>query len=324
MFIRNISLIFLLFSISFGLFASCKSEEDSEVKTTSTASEEGGTSDNGTTTDNSSSSNSTVCPKYDRSEYSHWIDADGDCQDTRVEVLIAENLGTITYSTSNSCKIITGSWYDPFSDSTLTTASRLDVDHMVPLKEAHESGGYLWTSTKKKEYANDLSSPETLIAVSGSINRSKGSRDPAEWLPPNTNYQKTYASNWASIKVKWGLTADENEINALKSLLGSSAVLPVQADEAFCIGSIDESITDNASCCKWCNAGKACGDTCISKSYTCSKPKGCACDKNLPEQTQSSYISPKWGTSKWNVNLWDNKSAGNNSVWGTSKWKSNQ
>ena len=99
------------------------------------------------------SSSSSDCPKYDRSDYSHWIDADGDCQDTRVEVLVAENIGTISYLTGSSCKVVTGSWYDPFTDTTFSTASRLDVDHMVPLKEAHESGAYLWSSTKKKEFA---------------------------------------------------------------------------------------------------------------------------------------------------------------------------
>ena len=224
------------------------------------------------------SSSSSDCPKYDRSDYSHWIDADGDCQDTRAEVLVTENIGTISYLTSSSCKVVTGSWYDPFTDTTFSTASRLDIDHMVPLKEAHESGAYLWSSTKKKDYANELSASESLIAVSESANRSKGSRDPTEWLPTNTSYQTTYATNWASIKVKWELTADADEIATLRSLLGSSATLPIQADETVCTGSVDESVTDNASCCKWCSTGKACGDTCISKSYTCTKSKGCACD----------------------------------------------
>ena len=94
----------------------------------------------------SDSSNSSECPKYERSDYSHWIDADGDCQDTRVEVLVEENIGTISYLTNSSCKVVTGSWYDPFTNTTFSTASRLDVDHMVPLKEAHESGAYLWSA----------------------------------------------------------------------------------------------------------------------------------------------------------------------------------
>ena len=37
-----------------------------------------------------------------------------------------------------------------------------------------------------------------------------------------------------------------------------------------------ESLID--SCCKHCSTGKACGDSCISMSYTCHKPAGCACD----------------------------------------------
>ena len=268
---------FILLAIVLVVMFSCEKKETkntAENQTTESVSDN--SSDNTTETDNTSS---TTCPKYDRGEYKHWIDADGDCQDTRVEVLVAENNGTITYLTGNSCKVVTGSWYDPFTNTTFTDASSLDVDHMVPLKEAHESGAYLWSASKKQEYANDLSSGLSLIAVSGSANRSKGSRDPAEWLPTNTSYQNTYASNWSSIKVKWELTADEDEIAALKSILGSSATLPTQSAEAECTGSVDESETDNASCCKWCSTGKACGDTCISKSNTCTKAKGCACDK---------------------------------------------
>ena len=95
-------------------------------------------------------------------------------------------------------------------------------------------------------------------------------------------FQPTKLTKYASIsktKVKWGLTADEDEINALKNILGDSVTLPNQANEAECTGSVDESVTDNASCCKWCSSGKACGDTCISKSNTCTKAKGCACNK---------------------------------------------
>jgi hypothetical protein len=34
----------------------------------------------------------------------------------------------------------------------------------------------------------------------------------------------------------------------------------------------------NAACCKVCIKGKACGNSCISRSYTCRKGPGCACD----------------------------------------------
>lgn len=32
------------------------------------------------------------------------------------------------------------------------------------------------------------------------------------------------------------------------------------------------------TCCKYCKTSKACGDSCISKSYNCTKPPGCACN----------------------------------------------
>lgn len=36
--------------------------------------------------------------------------------------------------------------------------------------------------------------------------------------------------------------------------------------------------TSAGECCKYCSKGKACGDSCISRSYTCHKAPGCACD----------------------------------------------
>jgi hypothetical protein len=32
------------------------------------------------------------------------------------------------------------------------------------------------------------------------------------------------------------------------------------------------------ACCKICTVGKACGNSCISRNYTCRQPPGCACD----------------------------------------------
>lgn len=39
-----------------------------------------------------------------------------------------------------------------------------------------------------------------------------------------------------------------------------------------------ESAADSVPCCKICRKGKACGDSCISRAYTCHKGPGCACD----------------------------------------------
>ena len=171
------------------------------------------------------------CPTYERKAWKHWIDDDKDCQNTRHEVLVEESLTPVVFKTSKGCKVISGSWLGAYSGKVFTDASKLDIDHLVPLKEAHESGGHAWDAYKRREYANDLSDPNTLIAVDRGLNRQKGADDPAEWLPPNQAYQVEYAQGWVAVKLKWGLTADAREIAALREILGSEAELPIMAEE---------------------------------------------------------------------------------------------
>ncbi|MDH5231954.1 MAG: hypothetical protein OEZ58_09895 [Gammaproteobacteria bacterium] len=40
----------------------------------------------------------------------------------------------------------------------------------------------------------------------------------------------------------------------------------------------DSSKNSGSTCCKVCKAGKACGDSCISRDKQCSKGAGCACN----------------------------------------------
>ena len=82
------------------------------------------------------------------------MDIDGDCQNTRHEVLIAESVIPVVLD-ERGCKVISGQWHDPFTGNTYTDPSDLDIDHMVPLKEAHVSGGYAWSSARREQYAND-------------------------------------------------------------------------------------------------------------------------------------------------------------------------
>ena len=182
-------------------------------------------------------SDSAGCPKYERKSYRHWIDEDRDCQNARHEVLIAESSSTVVFKTEKGCRVVSGSWNDPYSGKTITDASKLDIDHLVPLKEVHESGGHAWDVYRKRDYANDLSDPNTLIAVDLGLNRQKGSGDPAEWLPPNQAYQEEYARAWVAVKLKWGLTADAREIAVLRDILGAETDLPIMSEE--CSGSIN-------------------------------------------------------------------------------------
>ena len=71
-------------------------------------------------------------PKYEHKNYCHWIDEDRDCQNARHEVLIAESISPVVFKTSKGCRVVSGSWDDPYSGKTIINATKLDIDHMVP------------------------------------------------------------------------------------------------------------------------------------------------------------------------------------------------
>ena len=165
-------------------------------------------------------------PPYDRDDWRHWTDEDGDCQDARHEVLIEESRAAITYKNDRECQVVTGEWFGVFTGTTVTEAGDLDIDHLVPLKNAHQSGGWAWTPERKEQYANNLEYPGHLIAVTAGANRSKGAKSPDEWRPPNESYWCEYAVAWIAVKQTWELSATPQEAEALEEMLGMCASPP--------------------------------------------------------------------------------------------------
>ena len=158
-------------------------------------------------------------PPYDRDDWRHWTDDDSDCQDTRQEVLVAESASQVVFDADRQCRVESGHWFDPYTGQVYTDPGDLDIDHLVPLANAHRSGGWAWSSGRKRQFANSLGDPAHLIAVSASANREKGARGPEEWRPPRTSYWCSYATAWARVKRAWDLTATRMEAEALREML---------------------------------------------------------------------------------------------------------
>ena len=156
---------------------------------------------------------------YERTKFHHWIDADGDGCDTRNEVLIAEAEDAPTVG--SGCSLSGGRWYSYYDGASQTDPSALDIDHMVPLAEAWDSGAGTWTAQRREDYANDLGDTRTLVGVTASLNRSKGDQDIAEWTPPINDCR--YIKDWVAAKIRWSLSQDSAEKSALQDLAGGCA-----------------------------------------------------------------------------------------------------
>lgn len=165
---------------------------------------------------------------YDRALFPHWIDADRDCQDTRAEVLVAESTTTPSFTTSGRCSVSGGSWNSWYDGATWTLPGDVDIDHIVALKEAWESGARSWTTTRRQAFANDLGVSYALDAVTDNVNQSKSDLDPARWLPPLAEVRCRYATTWVLVKYRWRLSVDTAERQALSSILtGTCGSTPV-------------------------------------------------------------------------------------------------
>ncbi|MFQ6147462.1 DUF1524 domain-containing protein [Streptomyces seoulensis] len=116
---------------------------------------------------------------YVRTKFKHWVDADRDGCNTRAEVLIEE--AVTAPAVGAGCRLTGGSWRSYYDDATLTDASGLDIDHMVPLAEAWDSGASAWSAERRQAYANDLDAARSLVAVSARSNRSKRASDLGSW-----------------------------------------------------------------------------------------------------------------------------------------------
>ena len=160
--------------------------------------------------------------KYNRVEQfgPAWKDVDHNGCDTRNDIL-ARDLRDIS-GRRNACVITAGHLPDPYSgtwiDFSKKEASKVQIDHVVALENAWQSGAYNLTQEDREALAND---PDNLLAVNGHDNMAKGSKSADQWMPPNSAYACAYASKQVQIKSRYALTVTSSEKQALADALAT-------------------------------------------------------------------------------------------------------
>ena len=148
---------------------------------------------------------------YDRDKFSHWTNK-GDGCDTRDLVLIQE--ARIKPVVTADCDLRGGRWFSYYDGRRTGDPSTFDVDHMVPLAEAWDSGARRWNAGTRRRFANDLFDRRALVAVTAASNRSKSDSDPADWLPRRAARCR-YVREYVAVKTRWRLTVNRGEKRAL-------------------------------------------------------------------------------------------------------------
>ncbi|MHA7133240.1 HNH endonuclease family protein [Oerskovia turbata] len=170
---------------------------------------------------------------YERENFgSAWVDVDANGCDTRNDIL-ARDLADLTYSTRDkACEVRTGTFDDPYTGETIDftrgnkTSSAVQIDHVIPLKDAWIKGAQSWDEDTRVRFAND---PLNLLASDGAANQSKGARDASAWLPPNHAFRCTYIARQIAVKADYGLWVTPSERDAMAAVLDGCPSEPLPA-----------------------------------------------------------------------------------------------
>lgn len=165
--------------------------------------------------------------KYDRAAFGPaWADTDHNGCDTRNDVLARDLTGATVKPGTKNCVVLTGTLDDPYTAARISfergpRSADVQIDHVVALSNAWNSGASSWDLAQRTKFAND---PANLLAVDGPANQSKSASNAAQWLPENTGYHCVYAARQIAVKSIYQLTVTKAEARALGSALSSCTV----------------------------------------------------------------------------------------------------
>lgn len=155
---------------------------------------------------------------YSRDQFGEaWLDVDRDGCDQRNQIL-ARDLVDERFRRGSRCEVSTGQLVDPYTGSTVgfrrgpRTSDDVQVDHVVPLSNAWQTGAQQLPRRTREQLAND---PLNLIATIGELNQTKSDSDAATWLPPALGYRCPYVARQVAVKARYRLWVTAAERNAI-------------------------------------------------------------------------------------------------------------
>ncbi|KAI9052829.1 hypothetical protein LZ554_003102 [Drepanopeziza brunnea f. sp. 'monogermtubi'] len=133
----------------------------------------------------------------------------------REEVLRRDGIDVVV---NKACAPVSGTWYSPYDGINSTYPMDVEIDEMVPLRNAWRSGASGWTTQQRAKFANDLNEPQ-LWVVTDDIHEEKEDSKELFWKPPLVSFHCTYAKSWTKVKSAYNLTITDQEKEALASML---------------------------------------------------------------------------------------------------------
>ena len=162
---------------------------------------------------------------YSRSQFGQaWADVDRNGCDTRNDML-KRDLTDIEFKVkTRDCVVLSGVLFDRYSGEAINfvrgnvTSMEVQIDHVVALSNAWQTGAFKLTLMQRTAFAND---PLNLFAVKGRLNSQKGDGDAATWLPPLKSFRCTYVAQQIAVKAKYSLWVTAPEKEAMTRILAA-------------------------------------------------------------------------------------------------------
>lgn len=165
---------------------------------------------------------------YTRAQFgATWADVNKNGCDTRNDILKRDLTNIVFRAKTHDCVVESGTLLDPYSGTTInfvkgvTSSMDVQIDHVVALSNAWQTGAFKLTLEKRTALAND---PDNLLAVQGRLNSQKGDGDAATWLPPLKSIRCAYVTKQIIVKAKYGLWVTAPEKAAMLNVLSKCKI----------------------------------------------------------------------------------------------------